>query len=237
MAWMCVDKRWMALVGIVVLGSSSHLMAANVDYAASNDSSTTATGSLLAVAVDSTVTTSGSSASTLNGSAGGPASLTGGSTTNVAPAQGLPGDGKPDVIYDPLTGDIKISADGRNLVNTFSFLSSHAIFTGSAPNFPGTSAASTQDFDDEITRSGFSPPFDATTVWDLGNVAQTGKDFNFLASDLQLAGNTQPGSNQPGFFNYDLIVAGSVPEPASIGLLGLGAVGLLARRRRVARKA
>jgi len=235
MAWKFMGKRWVFLFGAVLLVPSSHAMAASVSYAEGDGTSTTATGSLLAASVSTESTATGP----VLFSAGGPVTLTGGSTTNVAPQTGAAGDGRPDVIYDPSTGDIKIVADGRNLINTFSFFENvgqPGIFTGSAPNFPGTSAAVTSDFDDEITRSGFTPPFDSTTVWDLGNVAQTGLTDSFLKQALNLNGNTQAGSNQPGPFNYDLIVTG-VPEPTSIGLLGLGAIGLLARRRRIAKRA
>jgi len=231
MAWKFMGKRWVFLFGAVFLASSSHAMAASVSYADGDGTSTTATGSLLAASVSSE--SAATSTEPVLFSAGGSASLTGGSTPNVVTRPpGVAGDGVPDVIYDPATGDIQIRADGKDLINSFSFISNSSKFTGTAPNFPGTTAAITSDFDDEITRSGFSPPFTATTLWNLGNVAATGLDFNFLKSDLTIVGNSQGGSQ----FNYDLVVTG-VPEPTSIGLLGLGAIGLLARRRRIAKRA
>ncbi|HTK78376.1 MAG TPA: PEP-CTERM sorting domain-containing protein, partial [Gemmataceae bacterium] len=95
--------------------------------------------------------------------------------------------------------------------------------------FPGTSAQATSNDAFSIVRSAFSPTLGPTDVFDLGNVYTAGTAFQTALNDLELDGNKTGG---PAFF-YDFIDGSSAtPEPASIGLLGIGAFGLLARRRR-----
>jgi len=220
------NKEKMCLVAFscaMALGVASSANAASVDYAAASDVTTSATGSLLAAeSAPSPVETSITSAAS-----GGPVSLTGGSTTSVA-TQGQAGDGRPDVIYDPATGDLKISADGLAGINSLAFFSDLSKFNGTTPNFPGTSAQATSNNASSIVRSAFTPTLGANDVFDLGNVYTAGTPFSTALADLELDGNKTGG---PAFF-YDLVDASATPEPASIGLLGLGAVGLLARRRR-----
>ena len=213
-----LTKRSVSAVGaaVVAMVVSSQAMAASVDYSGS-DSTTTATGSLLAASVDASSPAAVLSLSGLTS----PVSLTGGSTTNVATA-GQAGDNNPDIIYDPATGDIKISPDGVNGINSIVLQSVAGIFTGSPPTFPGSSFFTT-DSDKEVSQTFFQPAM-TNAPFDMGNIAQTGLSQSFLLGDLTMTGGSTGASN----FQFTLIT----PEPASIGLLGIGAVGLLIRRRR-----
>ncbi|HTK78375.1 MAG TPA: PEP-CTERM sorting domain-containing protein [Gemmataceae bacterium] len=213
---------WVALFSAMAFGMSSSAKAVSVDYSAGSDGSTSATGSLFAA--ESASSSGSTGASVTSAAGGGSASLTGGSTPAVATV-GTAGDGRPDVIYDPATGDLQIRADGVNGINSLAFFSDAGKFNGTTPTFPGTSAQATSNDAFSIVRSAFSPTLGPTDVFDLGNVYTAGTPVQTALNDLELDGNKTGG---PAFF-YDLVQA---PEPGSFGLLGLGAIGLLARRRR-----
>ncbi len=76
---------------------------------------------------------------------------------------------------------------------------------------------------DDLT--GLTASSTAQTLIDLGNLGQSGFTMTFtsLANFDQLLANSQTGSGP---------ASGVVPEPATFALLGLGALGLLSRRRR-----
>ena len=89
---------------------------------------------------------------------------------------------------------------------------------------PGTTYFQT-DTDLEISQNFFMPAMGLAPHC-LGNVARSGQDEGFLLGDLELLGGI---AGQPNF-EFDLVW---VPEPATLGVLVLGAVGVLLRRRRV----
>jgi len=130
---------------------------------------------------------------------------------------------------------VKINANGFN-ISGFNLedvvADATLVFAGASnPAFPA-GGLSTTNLDNKVGWATISQPFNTTV--DLGNIAVTGLNAVTLAAQLSgLAGQanetyyTQQGVT--GHQNFDLIV---VPEPASLGLLGLAGVGLIGRRRK-----
>ncbi len=92
--------------------------------------------------------------------------------------------------------------------------------------------------------SGFVPyqTSDASTAFDDAAAQASGVGGNYLkftgltAANLTLTNTSSPdqsGWNQNGIAGLQIV--GAIPEPATMGLLGLAAMGILARRRLMAR--
>ncbi len=159
-------------------------------------------------------------------------------------AQAQSGNNNPDFIYDYMTGEVKIAADGVK-INSFQVEMPETSTTPFIPaNVDWSDLEAVQDgwpsdtvgeavTNPEITQfvlgwsvsSGFEIPTDA--VLSLGNILPTGleeTDLSGLFTAENIWSNRDSGGGQ-----LDLAV---VPEPATMGLLGLGALGVLRRRRR-----
>src|SRR5947209_6197010 len=143
------------------------------------------------------------------------------------------GDGKPDVIYDPATGDLKFNSDGyaQKVVEVLLHSEGSKFTPQSAAVPPDSYSADTLDHQNG---SGF-------TSFDFGNVLPTGLTSQQVLADMTtFSGSVDSfGLGAPGIYIngdnaehfYD-IIAGPAPEPTSLALAGVAAVGLLGRKRR-----
>ncbi len=153
-----------------------------------------------------------------------------GSDAVASTTVGTPGDGKMDYVYDPVTGDVKVLYDGDTRIDA---ANGHPLqrlrLASAAGKFRTTN----------LNTSGFATATDTNTLldcaqtagaipdgYDLGAVLPVGLTDADLIQDLTLNWQVQSGGV--------VLKAGDVvvPEPTTLGLIGVGAMGLLARRRK-----
>jgi hypothetical protein len=65
------------------------------------------------------------------------------------------------------------------------------------------------------------------------NTTQTASGGTFLSGPLDITGFVDVYYGKPEFYPLSITAGVAVPEPASLGMLAVSAIGLLARRRRV----
>ena len=71
----------------------------------------------------------------------------------------------------------------------------------------------------------------------FSNAPTSGSQFTDAAGITYMVQYDLIGAIDTGGTGQDVVLTvAAVPEPASLGLLGIGALGLLARRRRIARR-
>jgi hypothetical protein len=134
---------------------------------------------------------------------------------------GSPGDGQTSIIYNPSTGELAVDAPAGRELTSINIDSAAGIFTGDpAQNLGGSFD---NDKDTNIFKATFGSSFGSLS---FGNVAQTGLSQELVLSDLSVVGSLAGGG---GLGDVDLIY---VPEPNSMLLFALAAVGLYRMRRR-----
>jgi hypothetical protein len=134
---------------------------------------------------------------------------------------GARGDGQTTMIYDPRTGEVAVDAPAATQLTSINIDSAGAIFTGApAANLGGSFD---NDKDNNIFKATFGSSFGSLS---FGNVAQAGLSQQFVLSDLTVVGSLAGGG---ALGSVDLIY---VPEPATVVLLLLGLLGLVALARK-----
>jgi hypothetical protein len=146
---------------------------------------------------------------------------------------GVGGDGKPDFQYDPATGHLRFRTDGGIFTTTggsSSFVSSLTISSASSilisagasnPFATGTGATLTSTLlSSALTNTpGFSDGFD------IGIILPIGLDAATLTADLTVKYQSLNGG---ALKTADI----TVPEASTLGLIGLAAASMMARKRR-----
>jgi hypothetical protein len=154
---------------------------------------------------------------------------------SVAPAAttlGSLGDGTLGYKYDPTTGDVQIVYNGDTRITTAAPLQIAAILTSGGTTLVSgalNSNAFSNTTYNSTTLRGSQLSASIPDGYDLGNILSPGLSQQTLLSTLLLQ-----------FYPKGSLAAKTaeliaVPEPTTLSLIGVGAAGLLARRRRKAK--
>jgi hypothetical protein len=130
---------------------------------------------------------------------------------------GILGDGRTSVTYNPSTGEIGVDAPANAGLTSINIGSASRAFTGPGPkmNLGG-------DFDiwtaENVFKATFGSQFGSLS---FGSLAASGLSEQFVLSDLTVDGSLAAGG---GLGDVDLIY---IPEPSAFVLSGFGLASLL----------
>jgi fibronectin-binding autotransporter adhesin len=139
---------------------------------------------------------------------------------------GPPSATRATLIYDAMSGDVKIDPNGNTMTGLRLKDSAANFFVGTASFPPG--GAFTTDSAAEKFWSSFNPPNYLVATWDLGNICPAGlTEAQFAAALNNASGDSVWTKAGGGSFDYNVSY---LPEPASLALLALGGLALIRRR-------
>ncbi len=180
----------------------------------------------------------GASASTAKAAAKLTTTSLTGSARSVTPATtttGVLGDGQPDYVYNPLTGDVKFVLDGfvpvtmaaaPSFIASIQFASATGKIIFANDNVAiGNSAGSIENANLVYGALTKAPGF--VDGFDLGRILPIGLTNAQLINDLTVNYTVLNGGPTG---TSDIVVA--TPEPTAMAIFGAGMAGLLGRRRR-----
>lgn len=128
-------------------------------------------------------------------------------------------------VFRAVNGSADVNADeadsiaGSTVVDLVSFNSSTGRFVPSENIVEGT-AGSTLNYSTEIDLSAFADGFNDVS------------DYDYIGIKFFTTVDTADGGTEIAGSTLDNVTLTAIPEPSAVGMLGLGAVGLLALRRR-----
>ena len=129
--------------------------------------------------------------------------------------------GVPTLNYNPLTGDVTLVTNGVNNIADLHLLSASNKFIAANTKFTSFVTAGGSELESTLFGSYFGDGYD------LGNILPIGLTATAVQSDVSTFYSASGGGTEQR--------ANLVPEPMSGALLGIGAMGLLARRRKSVR--
>jgi hypothetical protein len=160
------------------------------------------------------------------------ATLTSAAVQPAVTTAGSLGDGTLAYVYSPTTGDVTIKYNGDTRITATALLQITAILanTGNPTLVSGAlqSGAFSNSTYNTTTLRGSQTTASIPDAYDLGNILPAGLDQATLLSGLLLQYYTKGGLSP----KVAELIYNGVPEPTTLSLIGVGAAGLLARRRK-----